>query len=64
MNEKFKIDRHPYRAHSDEMMRWILFLVVDIPLVLIVIGMAWLYLLALVVRAITDRLQSLANARF
>lgn len=64
MNEKLKIGGHPYRFHSDGMMRLIVFLVVDIPLILIVIGMVWLYLLALVARAITDRLQSLANARF
>ncbi len=64
MSEKLKIDGHPYRSSSDEMMRLIVLLVVDIPMVLIVIGMVWLYLLALVVRVITDHLQSLTNTRF
>lgn len=64
MSEKLKIDGHPYRFYSDGMVRLMILLVVDIPLVLIVIGMVWLYLLALVVRVISDRLQSLANARF
>ena len=64
MSEKLKIDGYRYRSHSDGMMRLMVFLAVDIPLVLIVMGMVWLYLLALAARAITDRLQSLANARF
>lgn len=64
MNEKLKIGGHSHRIYSDGMMRLIVLLAVDIPMVLIVIGMAWLYLLALVVRVITDRLQSLANIRF
>lgn len=64
MSEKLKIDGHPYRSSSDGVMRLMVFLAVYIPLVLIVIGMVWLYLLALVVRVITDRLQSLANTRF
>ena len=64
MSEKLKIDGYRYRSSSDGMMRLMVFLAVDIPLVLIVIGMFWLYLLALVVRVITDRLQSLANTRF
>lgn len=64
MSEKLKIDRHPYPSSSDGMMRLMVFLAIDIPMVLIVIGMVWLYLLALAVRVITDRLQSLANTRF
>ena len=63
MNEKSTIDGHPHRSGYGEMMKLVLFLVIDIPVILLVIGMVWLYLMSLVVLTITERLQSLANTR-
>lgn len=61
MDKRPEIDDYPYRSHSCEMKTLVLFLVVDIPFILILIGVCLLHLLSLVVVSIADSLQSLIN---